>query len=50
MSAYKLHSTGQIIRLSDGAWIPPDPGNADYRDYQTWVEEGGVPDPADDEP
>lgn len=47
MSEYKLNPGGSVIRLSDGASIPPDPANMDYAAYLAWVVAGGVPDPAD---
>jgi hypothetical protein len=28
-------------------WIPPDPNNADWQDYQTWRAAGGQPLAAD---
>ncbi len=37
-----------LIRLSDGACIPFDPANTDYQAYLKWVEDGGVPTPADE--
>jgi hypothetical protein len=40
--------TNMIIRISDGAFIPFDPANTDYQAYLKWVEEGGVPEPADE--
>ena len=39
--------TNQIKRISDGAWIPFDEENKDYRDYLAWVADGNTPDPAD---
>jgi hypothetical protein len=36
-----------VIRLSDGACIPFDPQNRDYADYLKFLEEGGVPEPAE---
>jgi hypothetical protein len=50
MTEYKLYSDGRIVRNSDGAWIPSDPGNADFREYQAWVAEGNTPEPADPPP
>jgi hypothetical protein len=37
-----------IIRLSDAASIPLDPANTDYQAYLKWLEEGGVPEPAEE--
>lgn len=33
-----------IVR-DDGAWIPPDPANRDYAEYQEWLEAGNEPQP-----
>lgn len=43
---YQLTSGDTIIRLSDNAFIPADPGNRDYREYLEFLEAGGVPEPA----
>lgn len=41
---YQLsRNPNMIIRLSDGAWIPCDEGNADYRLYLAWVDGGNTP-------
>lgn len=45
MSDYQLQANGYIVRKSDGAWIPPDANNADWRIYQAWLAAGNVPDP-----
>jgi hypothetical protein len=37
-----------VQRLSDSAFIPFDPANTDYQAYLKWVEDGGVPTPADE--
>lgn len=44
---YKLISGGVIL---DGAVIPADQLNADYRKYLEWVEAGNTPDPVDPDP
>jgi hypothetical protein len=44
---YQLTHCGCVVRLSDGAFIPPDPGNADYAAYLKWVAEGNTAQPAD---
>lgn len=48
MAEYRLTSSlsGSVVRVSDGASIPPDPANHDWRDYQAWLALGHTPDPA----
>jgi hypothetical protein len=43
---YKL-ILGGVIRMSDGAFVPSDGRNKDWREYLAWVAEGNVPLPAD---
>ncbi len=49
-SNYKLHFSGLIIRLDDGAWIPPTLQNLDWVAYQKWLAAGNVPVAADPAP
>ena len=37
-----------IIRLSDNAFIPNDLANTDYQAYLKFLEDGGIPEPADE--
>jgi len=45
---YKLHNQSGVYRLLDGAFIPFDPANTDYQAYLKWLEEGNVPEPAEE--
>ena len=47
---YQLTTSTTILRLADNAFIPPDPGNRDYREYLAWVDEGNEPEPAPEPP
>ena len=40
--------TNGISRIEDSAYIPFDPDNTDYQAYLKFLEEGGVPLPADE--
>lgn len=40
---YQLTKHDSILRLSDGAHIPPDTANIDYSAYQQWVADGNTP-------
>ena len=44
---YKLTNSAAIIRVSDNSYIPADQENTDYQEYQRWLEEGNMPEPAD---
>ena len=44
--SYRLAADGLVIRLADGAVIPPDPRNADRMRFDAWVSEGNTPAPA----
>jgi hypothetical protein len=47
MADYQLTTLGDtVLRSTDGAYIPVDPGNADYAAYLAWRAAGNAPDPA----
>lgn len=46
MSYQLIPNSSLILRLSDGASIPPDPANRDFREYQRWLAQGNTPQPA----
>ena len=41
-------STNMILRTADNAYIPFDPDNTDFVEYQKWLDAGNVPLPADE--
>ena len=43
---YQLTQRDTILRLTDNAFIPPDPANTDYQAYLAWLDEGNTPLPA----
>jgi hypothetical protein len=46
MADYRLTTSPDfVVRNVDEAWIPKDPANRDYIQYEAWVAAGGVPDP-----
>ncbi|MBN6775513.1 hypothetical protein JRG42_20445 [Pseudomonas granadensis] len=47
--SYQLTACG-VLRLSDGAHIPPDPFNRDWFEYQAWLSSGGQALPMDELP
>jgi hypothetical protein len=44
--SYQLTQGNSIQRLSDNAYIPPDPANTDYQAYLAWLDAGNTPEPA----
>ena len=42
-----LQRSSGVQRLSDGAFIPNDVGNRDWKEYQVWVASGNVTQAAD---
>jgi hypothetical protein len=43
--SYQLTQFDTILRLADGASIPPDTGNRDYQEYLEWLAAGNTPEP-----
>jgi hypothetical protein len=49
LSKFTIASEQQQVlqRLSDNAFIPFDPDNTDYQEYLKFLENGGIPLPAE---
>jgi len=46
MAEYQLIATDTgVIRTSDNAFVPNEPANRDWIEYNEWLADGGVPDP-----
>lgn len=45
MAKYKIANAG--VKREDNSFIPNDPQNRDWVEYQEWLAQGNVPDPAD---
>ena len=43
---YQLTTGTSIKRLSNGAFIPPDPANRDFALFTAWLAAGNTPEPA----
>ena len=39
-----------VRRIEDNAFIPFDPANRDFQEYQEWIALGNQPLPADEQP
>ena len=46
---YTLYADGPVQRDADGAWLPPDSGNADWQEYQAWLAVPNTPTPASED-
>ena len=46
LTSSTLATDAQAVQRSDGAWIPPDPGNIDFQAYLTWLAVPNTPNPA----
>ena len=40
--------TTSVIRLTDNAFIPFDPANTDAQQFAKWLQEGNLPEPAEE--
>lgn len=42
---YRMAGNQSVIRIADGACLPPDRGNIDYQAFLAWQAEGNEPEP-----
>lgn len=45
MADYRLTLSTTVFREADSAYIPADPSNLDWQQYQEWLAAGNTPDP-----
>ena len=45
---YQLQMYGDCVKRNDGACIPPDPANTDAQQFAKWLQEGNLPEPAEE--
>ena len=46
---YKLTESNKcVVRLADNAFIPFDPANTDAQQFAKWLQEGNLPEPAEE--
>jgi hypothetical protein len=43
-----LGVSNYVLRLSDNAFIPFDPANTDAQQFAKWIQEGNLPEPAEE--
>lgn len=45
---YQLQSLGESVKRSDGTFIPFDPANTDAAEFAKWLQDGNVPEAAEE--
>ena len=45
---YDSNTIVTILHIESNTFIPFNPANTDYQAYLKWVDEGGIPEPADE--
>ena len=46
---FKDDKPKMVMRISDNTFIPMNPDNQDFVEYQKWLDAGNVPLPADEQ-